>query len=143
MIKAPPAKVWEMLAADRLLEWDVGIQKRVKSVEFISDVNTPEDKFRVGTSAGLTDNQGKQWLFVYEITESIENEKLVYRSDTWNVTVTHVLKPVEAGTECTIEHISEAPYGIFGKILEKLLVKKMNAQVIEGSLEQLKSILEK
>jgi hypothetical protein len=142
MIEAPPAKVWEMLAADRLLEWDVGIQKRVKSVEFISEINTPEDKFSVGTSAGLTDNRGKKWLFVYEITESIETEKLVYRSDTWNVTVTNALKPVEAGTECTIEHISEVPW-IFGKIIEKLFVKRMNEKVIERSLEQLKSILEK
>jgi hypothetical protein len=57
VITAPPEKVWEMLAADRFHEWDSGMQNKVKSVEFISEVDTPEDKFKVGTSAGFTDKR--------------------------------------------------------------------------------------
>jgi len=32
-IKAPPEKVWEMLALDRLLEWNVGYSE-LKNVEY-------------------------------------------------------------------------------------------------------------
>ena len=49
-INAPPEKVWEMLAFDRLLEWQLGFEK-AKSVEYTSEVSTPKDKYRVGASA--------------------------------------------------------------------------------------------
>ena len=50
-IKAPPEKVWEMLALDRLLEWEEGYQKDIESVEYTSEVSTPEDKYEVGARA--------------------------------------------------------------------------------------------
>ena len=41
-IKAPPEKVWELLALDRFPEWQVG-QIPTKGMEFTLEVSTPED----------------------------------------------------------------------------------------------------
>jgi uncharacterized membrane protein len=140
-IKAPPEKVWEMFAADRWEEWDVGTQKHVKSVEYVSDVKTSEDKFSVGASFVTTDNGGKQ-VFV-EITNSIENERIVYHSESYNALITYSLKPLEKGTEYTYLIDYEMPYGILGKFIDKLFGQRMIEKEVEGSLKQLKNILEK
>jgi hypothetical protein len=59
VIKAPPERVWEMLALDRLLEWCEGYNA-LKSVEYTSEVSTPKDKYRVGASAhGIPKKQGE------------------------------------------------------------------------------------
>jgi len=77
-IKARPEKVWEMLALDRWLEWDEGTQKNAKSVEYTSEVHTPEDKYRVGATANFIDKHDK--LMMMTITDSLENEKITYRT---------------------------------------------------------------
>ena len=67
-IGAPPEKVWERLAWDRTPEWIIGN----KSINYTSEVNTPEDKYRVGASAHIiNETAGKEMEFDYEITESI------------------------------------------------------------------------
>jgi len=71
VIKAPLEKVWEMLAQYRHLEWFCGY----KSVEYTSEVRNPGDKYRVGTSAHVISTHDK---FDTTITESLENEKIVY-----------------------------------------------------------------
>ena len=67
-IKAPPERVWEMLALDKAKEW----MEEWKSVEYTSEIRTPEDKYKVGASAHVTEKHGE---FDLEITESLENEK--------------------------------------------------------------------
>ena len=42
-IKAPPEKVWEMLALDRLPEWMDVLE--MKSGKYVSEIRTPEDKY--------------------------------------------------------------------------------------------------
>ncbi len=137
-IKAPPEKVWEMLALDRYPEWT----DSVKSVEYTSEVNTPKDKYRVGASA-----QGGDCNF--EITESLENEKIT-RSAYENTflgrlsyLVTYTLEPVETDTKFTYAYDSELPWGIFGKFLEKLFVRRWVEKMLWTEVENLKSILEK
>ena len=76
-IKAPPEKVWEMLAFDRHKEWDEQMQKGLNSLEFTSEVHTPEDKYRVGATAHVNMREGK---FDFEITESLENEKMTFHA---------------------------------------------------------------
>jgi uncharacterized membrane protein len=132
-IKAPPEKVWEMLALDRMPEWMYW-----KSVAFISEVRTPEDKYRVGASAHVTEKHTKYDL---EITESLENEKIMYIAHPGRstMTLTYTLKPVEGGTEVTYAcacwgyWIICSICGLFG---DKLFG-------VESSLNNLKSILEK
>jgi uncharacterized membrane protein len=132
-IKAPPEKVWEMLALDRMPEWMYW-----KSVAFISEVRTPEDKYRVGASAHVTEKHAK---YDMEITESLENEKIMYIAHPGRstMTLTYTLKPVEGGTEVTYAcacwgwGILCLICGLFG---DKLFG-------VESSLNNLKSILEK
>ena len=132
-IKAPPEKVWEMLALDRMPEWMYW-----KSVAFISEVRTPEDKYRVGASAHVAEKHAKYDL---EITESLKNEKIMYIAHPGRstMTLTYTLKPIEGGTEVTYAcacwgyWIICSICGLFG---DKLFG-------VESSLNNLKSILEK
>ena len=137
-IKAPPEKVWEMLAFDRMPEW----MGDWKSVAFTSEVRTPEDKYRLGASAHVTEKHTKYDL---EITESLENEKIMARSKgigggRVTMTLTYILKPVEGGTEVTYA-VYCGGWWILCPIVEGLLGEKHLG--VETSLNNLKSILEK
>jgi uncharacterized protein YndB with AHSA1/START domain len=139
-IKAPLEKVWEMLAFDRHPEW---FEER-ESGEYTSEVRTPEDKYRVGASAEITEKHfGK---FDIEITESLENEKITYVCrgvpHSKNVVERFTLIPTEAGTKITFVADGEVPNPIY-RMLEKLFVHRAIEKGTEKSLEKLKSILEK
>jgi len=139
-IKASPEEVWEMLAFDRCQEW----MKGLKSVEYISDVRTPEDKYRVGASAHAI--KVEQEEFDFRITESLENEKITARTTPIHgatMTTLFLLKPTEMGTEVTYAVDYEMPWGIFGKFLDKLFIRRLFKKDISGEAEKLKSILEK
>ena len=140
LIDAPPEKVWEMLALDRMPEW----MDDLISSEYITEVNTPEDRYKVGTSA--------HWIKVKKeehdmtITESIENEKIVYRTSPIQGAIvdgTFTLKPTEAGTEMTYAADYEMPWGVFGKLFDKLIVERMMKKDIEGEAKSLRNFLEK
>jgi uncharacterized protein YndB with AHSA1/START domain len=139
-IKAPPQKVWEMLAFDRHPEW---FEER-KSGEYTSEVRTPKDKYRVGASAQITEKHfGK---FDVEITESLENEKITYICrgvpHSKNVVEIFTLIPTEVGTKITFVDEGEVPNPIYW-ILEKLFVHRAIEKGTDEALEKLKSILEK
>ena len=145
-IKAPPEKVWEMLAFDRLPEWTEGFGE---SVEYTSEVNTPKDKYRVGATAqGIPKKPGDNYCR-FEITESLENKKIKYRAwekpkylGTLSMFRTYTLEPVGKNTKITCEVESEMPFGIFGKFLEKLYFRRWAEKQMQKELENLKSILE-
>ena len=143
-IKAPPEKVWEMLAWDKASEWIAGYER----VDYTSEVRTPEDKYRVGTSAKVvSETAGKKMEFDYEITESIENEKMTTHFTSENVSGfgTFSLKPTQIGTELSYVMEYKLPYSILGKIIDKLLVGREieKEEDLETTFENLKSILEK
>ena len=122
-IKASPEKVWEMLAFDRLLEWNLGFDK-VKSIEYTSEVSTPKDKYRVGASAqGIPKKQGESIKFNFEITDSLENEKITHRGyekmflGTFTYLATYTLEPVEAETKFTYVADYEMPWGFLASSL--------------------------
>jgi carbon monoxide dehydrogenase subunit G len=135
-IQASPEKVWEMLAFDRMLEWMYW-----KNVAFISEVRTPEDKYRVGVSARVTEKHAK---YDMEITESLENEKIMYSSKgiaggKSHLTLTYTLKPVERGTKVTYACACWG-WGLLCSICGLFGDKIFG---VESSLNNLKSILEK
>jgi uncharacterized protein YndB with AHSA1/START domain len=145
IIKAPPEKVWDMLAFDRFPEW----MDMMQSVEYTSEVNTPKDKYRVGATAHGTPEGGPEFNCNFEITESLETEKFTHRlwekvyRGTLGGLITYTLEPVEAGTRFTCEvNMNEIPWGILGKILSPLWVR-MGRKEYEKALENLKNILEK
>jgi len=143
VIKTPPEKVWEMLALDRFPEWLEGRFLPTKGMKFTSEVNTPEDKYRVGASAQPKMAREKE---TFKVTESLKNEKITYlleeESGTNAGTITLVLEPVEDGTKLTYAVDYEMPWGILGKFIE-LFAKGLGEREVEKSLEKLKSILEK
>jgi len=140
-IKASPEKVWQMLPLDRLLEWVPGYERDLNSVEYTSEVHTLEDKLRVGATAqGIPKKKGE---FNFEIMESLKNQRMTYRlSGSLNVLVTSILEPVQQGTKFTYVYDYQMPWGILGKVVEKLLIGQLKKES-ENSLENLRSILEK
>ncbi|MCJ7559882.1 SRPBCC family protein [Candidatus Bathyarchaeota archaeon] len=138
-IKAPPEKVWEMLALDRMPEWKEGC----KSVMFTSEVHTPEDKYRAGATARFIDKHAKLMMTV---TDSLENEKITYRTSylfVHRIDLTYVLELVEKETKLTyMVNYEMIGWGILGKVLFKLMMMASGKEV-ESSLENLKNILEK
>ena len=143
-IKAPPEKVWEMLAFDKAVEWMDEMEW--ESVKYTSEVRTPEDKYRVGTSAHITEKHAE---YDCEITESIKNEKITHRfhekifRGTLTALATYTLEPVEAETKFTYVADYEMPWGILGKFLDKLFIHRVIEKEVGTELENLKSILEK
>ena len=143
-IRAPPEKVWEMLVLDRFPEWEEGYKEDLKNIEYTSDVKTLEDKYRVGLSAHL-DIKGEGEMDL-EITESLKKEKITYHlaggSFTKKMILRFLLEPVKEETKFTYAVDYELSWGIFGKFLEKLFIKRMVEKGVDKALENLKSILE-
>ena len=138
-IKAPPEKVWEMLAFDKAVEWMEGW----KNVKFTSEIRTSEDKYKVGASAHITEHV----KYDYEISESLKNDKIVWHSagsrSKPKMIMSHILKPTEMGTIVTTVFDYTSPFSVLGKIVDKAGGQKMAEKDTEKSLEKLKSILEK
>ena len=139
-IKAPPEKVWKMLALDMWPEWMDGW----KNAEYTSEVRKPEDKYRVGALAHITELNTE---YDFEITESLENEKIAFRTKGTGggrtaMTITYILGPVEEGTKLAYAMDYEPPWGILGKGLGKLF-RGLGEKGVEKELKKLKSILEK
>ncbi len=145
-IGASPEKVWELLALDGLAEWDEGTQKLVKRVDYLSEIRTPKDKYRVGTTANLIDKNDQVYL-ASEVIESLENKKLVYRllaeahPFVHQFAQTFALEPIERGTKLTlVMDYEKLGWGILGKAIIKSMTSGKGP---ERQLENLKSILEK
>ncbi len=138
-IKAPPEKVWEMLAFDRSSEW---MGDLTVSGEYTSEVLNVEDKFKVGASARVRTHSGREGDV--EITESLKHEKMTHRLTSRDMTAigTYSLKPTETGTALTYVMNYEFQ-SIFLKILGKLAFDRMFEKDYDKALEKLKSILEK
>ena len=136
VIKAPPEKVWEMLALDMWPEWMDGW----KNAEYTSEVRKPKDKYRVGALAHITERNTK---YDFEITESLENEKITFHAkSSMTMTITYILESVEEGTKLTYAMDYEMPWGILGKFLDKL-GGRSGEKTVEKELRNLKSALEK
>ncbi len=138
-IKTSPEKVWEMLALDRLPEWN----EEYGNVKYTSEVRNPEDKYRVGASSHT--NIRVAGAIDFEITESVENKKITFRmlgKRANNTVVTYILEPFEEGTRFAYVMTYELPWGILGKLLGGF-GRGMLEKEAEKSLENLKSILGK
>ena len=144
LIKAPPEKVWEMLALDRQPEW----LDMMESVDYTSKVNTIENKYQVGLKVLGTPKGGPPGNCHYEILESVEYKKFKHLLwEKWlgkklGGPVTYLMESVEDGTKLTVTIEMEMPWGILLKIIEPIIVR-MGKKEYEKSLNNLKNILEK
>jgi len=137
VIKAPPEKVWEMLALDRWSEWNTGHFLDTKDMKFTSEMKTPEDRYRVGASAYPSAHPKAD----FKVIESIENEKITYLHG-GESPMTYILKPTDEGTRLTYVVEYEMPWGILGKLLLGPL-RGMGERELEKGFEKLKGILER
>ena len=138
-IRASPEKVWEMLALDRLPEWN----EEYGDVKYTPDVRNLADKYRVGASSHTVIKGAGEIDF--EITESLKNEKMTFRmlgKRANNTVVSYALGSVDDGTKFAFVMTFRLPWGILGKGLDRL-GKGMLEREAEKSLAKLKSILEK
>jgi len=105
---------------------------------------TSEDKYRVGACAHITEHAaGTRTKYDFEITDSLANEKITFRSRSMGYTlITYILAPVAKGTKLTYAMDYQLPWGILGKFLDKL-GGRSGEKIVERELEKLKSILEK
>ena len=151
IIKAPTEKIWEMLAFDRIQEWDEGWEYG-GGVEYTSEVHTPKDKYRVGATAQGIPKKPEDNYCRFKIIESLENKKIKYRAwekpkyfGTLSTFTTYTLEPVGTDTKITCEVESEkyGIFGILGKFLEKLYLRRWAGKRLEKNFETLKTILEK
>ena len=140
-IRASPERVWEMLAFDKAKEWMEGW----KSVEYTSEIRTPEDKYKVGASAHIVERSIVK--YDYEITESLKNERIVWHSagsrGKPDMTMSHTLKPSETGTMVTTVFDYTSPFWVLGRIVDKTGGQRIAEKDTEKSLENLKGILER
>jgi uncharacterized membrane protein len=138
-IRASPEKAWEMLAFDKAVEWMDGW----KNVKYTSEISTPEDKYKVGTTALITEHV----KYDFEITESLKNEKIVWHSAGGRAKPemirSYTLKPTETGTMVTSVFDYTSPFSVLGKIVDKTGGQRIAQKDVEKSLEKLKRILEK
>jgi hypothetical protein len=76
----------------------------------------------------------------------MENEKIVYRTSPIhgiNLIITCTLKPIQTRTEVSYATDYEMPWGVFGKFLDKVMMKRPMEKDLEKELKGLKSVLEK
>jgi uncharacterized membrane protein len=138
-IKAPPDRVWEMFALDKLPEWN----EEYGNVKYTSEVNNPEDRYRVGASSHT--NIKVAGDIDFEITESLEYKKFTFRmlgKRANKTVVTYILEPSKEGTKFMHVMTYEIPGGILGRALGRLGKGTLEKEA-KQSLEKLKSILEK
>jgi uncharacterized protein YndB with AHSA1/START domain len=148
-ITASPEKVWEMLAMDRFPEWQKEMRREEieKSLEYTSEVSTPEDKYKVGASGHFYSNEMGMGDIDFGVTESLENQRLSYYlkksgSNQTMGTYTLILEPMNEGTKFTCVFEYTYPWGILGKFLDKLTSRETD-KAMEKWCENLKGILEK
>lgn len=136
-IRAPPEKIWELLAWDRTPEW----YRYIKRAEY-----TSETRAGVGATAHVIgEAEGQKFEYDIEVTKYVENERAAWRttSGTWTAFGSGTLKPTEAGTKVTIVINYQLPYSVLGKIIDRLKGRKAMEKGLETALENLKSIVEK
>ena len=87
---------------------------------------------------------GIPWLVGTEIHSFVENEG--WRGKSFKGIVEHrtqwIFEPVDAGTEFTFAVDYKMLVPILGDILDKLIVKREWEGIVEGSLQNLKGIME-
>jgi uncharacterized membrane protein len=135
LINGPLEKI-EAIALDaaRLPDWYVGIQETHPDGKYPEPGGTIDAVYRAAginfkmkmTSVELQRGQG----------QTIKMDGMITGSNRWRY------GPEGSGTRVTATFDYEMPGGGVGQMLNKLVVEKMNAENLEKSLQNLKSLVE-
>lgn len=137
-IAATPEKIWPYLVEpEKIRKWFTLLRR----FEY-----TGEQKSGVGTPFYYEEKSGPQLMKLhYVVTEWVENERLAFtmvsgpakRDDqVWSIAAT------PSGSRFTLTEDYEAPWGVMGKMLEKLFVGRIIGKHLEEILANLKSLAE-
>ena len=120
---------------DRLPEWYAGVEKVIWEG---GEYPKPGGKLKLTyKAAGITFEMTNTCMeFEYAKVGRYKMEGMI----TGNYE--EILEPVEGGTRFTMKFNYQMPGGRVGKIVDRLIVEKMNAKNLEDSLENLKALVE-
>lgn len=138
VIKAPVERIWEVLATPELLDkYDPTVRKSV----LIS-----EEKSNVGATRRVDMLDGKNW-FEEKITVFKPNDALTYELTACSFPVDklkHSYSFQKIGEQMRVRQVMEysVKFGLFGKILDALMIRKQSDAGIKKFFGGLKSYLE-
>jgi hypothetical protein len=120
--------------ASRLPEWYAGILRVTPDDVFPEPGGRVEMMYK---SAGITFEMSQTSL------EYNPCERGKYKMDGMISGVyEEIMEPVDAGTRFTLKFDYEMPGGGVGKLIDKLVVERMNAKNLEDSLENMRVLVE-
>lgn len=141
IIATSPEKIWELLAADRIPEWQPYMAKN-KRRKYLTEVNTQDDKYKVGATT-LFDGDCH-----FEVLESIENEKMIYHIYEKSILgrlggrLIFSIEPVESGCKFTYRAEMEFPNLFVEKLVGNYFTLRWFEKQLRTNLEKLKAVLE-
>lgn len=120
--------------ASRLPEWYSGLTKAIPDDLFPEPGGKVEMTYK---SAGIT----------FEMSQTtLEYEAAKYGKYSMDGMLSgvyeEILEPVDGGTRFTLKFDYEMPGGGVGKVIDKLVVERMNTKQLEESLENMKALIE-
>lgn len=138
LIKAPVEKIWEVLATPDILDkYDPTVRKSVL---------TSQEKSNLGASRRVDMQDGKNW-FEEKITVFKPNDALTYELTACSFPV-HKLKHSysfqKVGEQTRVHQVMEytVKFGLFGKLLDALMIRNQSDSGIKKFFGGLKSYLE-
>lgn len=137
-IKATPEQVWAVLAdLDRLAEYDPVVTESVV---------IGESREGVGARRRCDARQGR--FFVEDVTTWEPPSQLQFtivecNLPTRNLTHTYTLEPTTTGTRVTQVMAYDMRFGVIGRLLDGVLVRRKSDQSIKGFFAGLKSTVER
>ena len=137
-INATPERVWAVLAdLDRLADYDPVVTKSVVISEFHQGV---------GARRRCDAHQGR--FFVEDVTTWEPPSRLQFtivecNLPTRNLTHTYTLEPTPSGTRVTQMMAYEMRFGVLGRLLDLLVVRRKSDQGIKGFFAGLTATVER
>ena len=134
-VNAPPEKIWDTATdPNQWADWYVGL-KEVKSI--VGDGSA-------GTTAEMTfDMSGMKMQFKHTVLEWDHPRKWVGRTEgAIDSTSTWTYEPEGEGTRMSVVMDYTVPGSVLGKIADKLVIERRNAEDMEKTLQNLKKLCE-
>ncbi len=137
-IKAPPEKIWpSFIEPEKIMQWFTLLRK----FEYTGDKRSG-----VGATFYYEEKSGPQLMkFNFRVREWVENETLSFTMTSGPLKMDDeiwTIKATPSGSIVTLIMVIEMPWGILGRMMDKLIVGRMVGKHEEEMLVNLKALLE-
>jgi uncharacterized membrane protein len=136
-ISAPPENVWQAIQPENTPQWF----EQFKRVEWTSsEIHKKGSTFRVSSYIA-----GSQWDFDAKMDEVKDNQQGIWHTTSGNIksAIEADLRPVAPGTKLSMSMVYKLPYGVVGRMFDRIRMHKEVDMDFEVGLQDLKYILEK